>query len=182
VFKFYVHYNIETLAITSVSATHIPEEGQAVLNVDEEFGNKVMLGTENILNYEIFADAGKIELRKKNIKPPERLFVPFYAVKKLKDDDCEVTFSIDKKNNVVKVEYDVDSIKVQRNSAKFYITRFDDPAVLKVALHLEVNSLNKLFLEKLGLKEWPNPIRIQVDDASDISIFGIRGQIKATLK
>jgi len=183
--KYYVHFNEKTLEIKAVTCLSTPSEGEAALEISEDLGLKFLRGTENVLRYTIIAlkkDKFDLVLKSDKIKAiSDRVDVveTIYEVDREWTKDPEVWFEILEDENIVLVYFDGE--KFPGKVAKFYFTRYDDPSYLKFTFTLDVNILNKITYDN-QLPEWPNPIPLKVDDATDISIYGIRNQPHAMVK
>lgn len=183
--SFFIHFDQQSLLIKSVSTNPTPDEGQKVVWIPGDLGLSFMSGDQNILQYAILAIAdGTFEVHKKAEVAQiisSRIDVVNFTYEIVPDTrHTDVNFVI-VDEDTLDVFYDGSQIQNLSRAAKFYFTRFDDLSYLKSTLSLDVNILNTL----AALHEsdsWPNPIRLKIKDTSDLSIYGLRGQITASIK
>ena len=180
---FYAHFDKNTLQIKSISSKAEPAEGDGIAALNDEVGEALILGTASIFSYEIIAlRNGTFEMIKKDgmSKLLDRVDVVrvFYEV--VEDEAYRpIEMTVIPEEDIIEIRYDGDL--VQESEAKFYFTRFNDPSFLKCTLQLDVNTLHQIALVN-QTSEWPNPIRLKIDNVSDLSVFGIKGQTKASIK
>lgn len=187
---YYVHFNKATMEIVSLSARAEPDEGNGAAKIVEDgIGEEYMLGLRSLTlsTHEI------IKLRNETYEFVPKTMVQevmdrvdvvrtIYEVQEEERDEevpLQIEMSIFPDEDIVEISYNGDL--VQRGQTKFYFTRFNDPSFLKCTFHLDVNTLNQIALVN-QITEWPNPIRLKVDNVSDLSVFGIVGQTKATIR
>lgn len=181
---FYAHFDPTTLQVRSVSTKAEPAEGQAVAVISEEgVGEKLLQGLYSLFNYEIIMLRNETyELVKKESmqKTVDRVDV-VRTIYEVKEEPAiqAVEMTVIEDEDVVEITYNGDL--VQKGQTKFYFTRYNDPSFLKCTFLLDVNTLNQIALVN-QITEWPNPIRLKVDNVSDLSVFGIKGQTKASIR
>lgn len=185
-YDFFIQFDEATLELKTVSTkSTADDEHTKIIPIDKSLGLKFMEGTENIHQFCVVElRDGNFELhRKENVEQvvTSRLDVvqTFYTVEA--GSASSITFVINEEENFVDVHYDGNQIKRLSGPVKFYFTGFDDPAVLKAVLFLDVNILTSIQTE-YELDEWPNPLRMKIGNASDLSIHGIKGQLPASIK
>lgn len=179
---FFVHFDKATLQVRSVSTREEPEDGNAVASIEYDHGLALMTGEQSIVTHEIIMLRNETyEFVKKETmqKVMDRVDVvrTIYEIEDDKDPQF-IEMLVLPEEDIVEISYNGDL--VQKGQTKFYFTRFNDPSFLKCAFLLDVNTLNQIAL--VNQTEWPNPIRLKIDNVSDLSVFGIKGQTKATIR
>ena len=182
--KFYVHFNTRDLKIQSISTKHVPDDGNLALEIDHELGMKFMTGELNPIKWAIGID-DKSEKKNYVLKKIEEIKLnrldidqPIYEVGK--DGWADVNLVLDKKKDIVEVHYSGERIQNFIQPVRIYFTKDGDPAYLKCAFTLDVNILN-IIKQQNDLPEWPNPIRLKIDDVGDISVFAMRGPLSVSI-
>lgn len=180
---FYVHFDKTTLQIKSVSGRQEPDEGNSSIAIDYDLGHEIMLGTKSVNTHEIILLRNETHefVKKESLqKVMDRVDVvrTIYEVKDETDPQF-VEMIVLPEEDVIEISYNGDL--VQKGQTKFYFTRFNDPSFLKCTFLLDVNTLNQIALIN-QIDEWPNPIRLKIDNVSDLSVFGIKGQTKASIR
>lgn len=185
--SFYVHYDSKTLDIKSVSTKEISGDVDVhVIEIDSALARRIMGGEESIVNYMIIGiKDGTFQLHKKTDALPQmanRVDVAV-VIQQVQETEkkTEINFCINKQSNIVEIHYHGERIKKLDKPVKFYFTRKNDPSFLKCFFQLDVNILNEI-LTRNELSEWPNPIRLKVDNAKDLSIYEVKGQLSSSIK
>lgn len=185
--SFFVHFHAKTLVLKSISTREAAlDEEHRVVEIDADVAKKIMGGEESIFNYGILAlNDGKFEFRKKTdevMQMANRVDVAVVIQEILPSVvKSDINFYINKQSNIVEISYNGERLKQLSKPMKFYFTRKNDPSFLKCSLQLDVNILDEI-LVKNNLDTWPNPIRLKIDNVKDLSIYGIRGQLSASIK
>lgn len=185
--SFFAHFHAKTFMLKAISTKEAAiDEEHRVVEIDSEVAKKIMGGEESIFNYGILAlNDGKFEFRKKTdevMQMANRVDVAVVIQEILPSTlRSDISFHIIKQSNIVEIHYNGERLKQLSKPMKFYFTRKNDPSFLKCSLQLDVNILDEI-LVKNNLDTWPNPIRLKIDNVKDLSIYGIRGQLSASIK
>jgi hypothetical protein len=181
--KFYVHFNSTTLQIKSISSCDVTVEDEKCLEVDYELGLKFITGEENPISWSIIPDDKLFVFQK--IQPHTvklnrvDIGLGIYEVKPNDWDD--IRLKVLKDEGVVEIYYDGEKLKTISNPVKMYFTREGDMTYLKCAFSLDVNILNEITTYN-NLPSWPNPIRLNLKDVDDLSVFAVRGPLSVSFQ
>ena len=181
---FYVHFNARDLRIQSISTKQQPDEDNLAIAIDYDLGLKFMTGELNPISWAIGLDDKATKktyvLKKIEAVKLNRLDIdqPIYEVGE--DGWADVNIVLNKRKNIVEIHYSGERIQNVVQPVRMYFTKNGDPAYLKCAFTLNVNILNIIKTEN-GLSEWPNPIKLKMDDVDDLSIFAMRGPLSVSI-
>lgn len=180
--KFYIHFDSKTLDIRSVSARAEPVEGQTAIEVTKELGEALMMGTQSVANFQVMLLKNEShELVKKDVlrQALDRVDIVKVIYEVGDDNDAMIEITAYPEDDMVEIFYNGDMVK--QGATKFYFTRFDDPSFLKCAFQLDVNTLNHMAAAS-ETSAWPNPVKLKIKGVNDLSVYGIKGQNKASIR
>lgn len=181
--KFYVHFNATDLQIKSISSNEVAAADEKCLEVEYELGLKFITGEENPISWSIVPDGKTFVFQK--IQPHEvklnrvDIGLGIYEVQENEWDD--IRLKVLKDEGVVEMHYDGEKLKTISNPVKMYFTREGDMTYLKCAFSLDVNILNQIAYDN-NLQSWPNPIRLNLKDVDDLSVFAVRGPLSVSFQ
>jgi len=186
--QFYAHVDKKLLKILAISPQPIEQsEDAACLKIDYELAEKFIIGTENVSRWVVvFRDdqymiMSELSIQREKLErvndmqafeitsTPDRVPYP------------DVVIEVGAEPDAVLIHFNGENISKWPRPAKLYFTAEGDPSHLKCAFTLSVNNLNEIAGHN-NLEEWPNPIALKLESASDISVYSIRSGIKMAIK
>ncbi len=177
--NFYCTFNPQDGAIIAISGS--PEEmpQMQITEISYDDGIAFMTGRENYNNWYVVNVNSVFVIKKKDKKDNVKDRVELLTICEFDEsinshvDFPDVKLVVKHEENLLEVHYNGDSISSWKQPMKLFLTRLGDPSHLICSLKLDINTLDSILAQN-NLKEWPNPVVIQLDDADDISIFGNR--------
>jgi len=176
--QFYIHFDIQTNQIRSISASNVLAENTLAIEVEYDLGMKFMLGEENPINWSIIKQDDSYSLKK--VDPTtvklNRIDMGLGIYEVVKNPWDKVRLAVDKVENVVEIHYDGEAILKATHPVKMYFTREGDMSYLKCAFSLDVNILNQIKFDN-NLTSWPNPVKLHLKDVDDLSVYAVFGPL-----
>lgn len=175
--KFYAHIDQKTLSIQGVSPMLSDSPDKINLEIEYDLAEKFLTGKENIFLWAAVMQKEEITLiKKQDLKFVKRERTDLLRLVEILPSNNRADIMVSIESDHLAIHYDGEKIKYTPGPIKLYVTGEQNPANLKFTFSLGVNILNKIVLEN-GLDQWPNPIRIPIDDPEDISIYAVKSNM-----
>lgn len=173
-----------TLEITGIEPAPSAAAGVVSVPISFDLARRVLSGAEDSRNWVVTTDEEGVMTVVQPSTIPEfyhrvkTLGVTEVALGRLPSADIRILVM---SASLVEIHYDGSRIGSWGEPAKLYFTREGDPSYLKCALTLDVNTVEAIKKDN-GLDEWPNPIKLAMPDADDLSVYRARSSLKISLE
>ena len=175
--KFYAHLDAKTHEILGVSPQLTEFPDRINLEIEYELAEKFLTGKENIFLWVAVSDKDVLRLvKKRDLKSIKRDRTDVLRLIEVPVSDTLADITVEICKDHMLLHYDGEKIKYIPEAIKIYVTGEQNPANLKYTFMLDVNILNKIVAAN-DLPEWPNPIKLPIDDPLDVSIYSIKSNM-----
>lgn len=179
--KFYAHVDFKTHDILSITPTLSDNPDKINLEIEYDLAEKFLTGKENIFLWTAVQDKEVMRLvKKQDLRFIKRDRTELLRLVEITSSNRHSDVRVEICNDCILVRYDGEKIKYAPSPIKLYVTGEQNPADLKYTFTLNVNILNKIMHEN-NLPEWPNPIRLPIDDPEDVSIYTIKSNMSISV-
>ncbi len=179
--KFYAHIDFKTHDILGITPTLTSSPEKINLEIEYVLAEKFLTGKENIFLWTAVQDKEVMRLvKKQDLKFIKRNRTELLRLVEIPSTNRYADVIVEIRRDCILVRYDGEKIKYAPSPIKLYVTGEQNPADLKYTFTLNVNILNKIAADS-GLVDWPNPIRLPIDDPEDISIYTIKSTLSTSV-
>lgn len=182
--QFYAHVHVESKRIVGISpALHQGADGETIsIKIDYDLAERFLSGSENITRWiaRYRNDSYSIVREEDHLREKLRR-IDTLSIFEIVDSDVPYPdVKVELTPEDVLIHFNGETIVNWKNPVKLYFTGEGNPAYLKCAFTLDVNTLNEI--QRVNeLPEWPNPIRLSLADPEDTSVYTIKSNLKIAI-
>lgn len=184
--QYYAHVIRESGKIVAIAKTQIENnESMICIPISDKEANDFVTNVKRLSTCQAVPDGASYRIIEKTLLSKVKFArLDQLKLRKLEHSDCEgadLFVEFDSDSDDILVHFNGESIYEWGETAKLYFVDADNPSILKCILSLDINTLSRICLDN-DLREWPNPIRVNIKDSEDIAVYTTKMNIKVGIK